>query len=96
MASAALWPSSVELLFLFAVPKRLRAFRNCFFTDRAVSVKCIFSAARRPQADSGKMPFISTTFPVKSESRKIRRFSGFLSIKIIVPLKMPRAKRRAF
>ena len=34
--------------------------------------------------------------PVKSESRKIRRFSGFLSIKIIVPLKMPRAKRRAF
>ena len=48
---------------------------------RAVSVKCIFSAARRPQADSGKMPFISTTFPVKSESQKIRRFSGFLSIK---------------
>ena len=41
----------------------------------------MFSAARRPQADSGKMPFISTTFPVKSESQKIRRFSGFLSIK---------------
>ena len=56
-------------------------FGTAFFTDRAVSVKCIFSAARRPQADSGKMPFISTTFPVKSESQKIRRFSGFLSIK---------------
>ncbi|RJV75915.1 hypothetical protein DWY76_10080 [Faecalibacterium sp. AF27-11BH] len=37
MASAALWPSSVELLFLFAVPKRLRAFRNCFFTKGLVT-----------------------------------------------------------
>ena len=39
--------------------------------------------------------FAAQSSPVKSESRKIRRFSGFLSI-IIVPLKMPRAKRRAF
>ena len=42
------------------------------------------------------LPFAVQSHPVKSESRKIRRFSGFLSIKIIVPLKMPRAKRRAF
>ncbi len=41
------------------------------------------------------MPFFAATPPVKSESRKIRRFSGFL-INIIFPLNMPRAKRRAF
>ncbi len=70
-------------------------FLELFFTDRAVPVKCIFSAARRPQADSGKMSFISTTFPEKVKARKSADFLAF-SIKIIVPLKMPRAKRRAF
>ena len=45
---------------------------------------------------SAALPFAVQFSPVKSESRKIRGFSGFLSIKIIVPLKMPRAKRRAF
>ena len=65
-------------------------------SDRAVPVKCILSAARRPQADSGKMPFISTTFPVKSESQKIRRFSGFLSIKNNFSSDIVRAKRRQF
>ena len=28
----ALWPCSEEWMFLFVVPKRLRAFRNYFFT----------------------------------------------------------------
>ena len=28
----ALWPCSAERVFLFVVPKRLRAFRNYFFT----------------------------------------------------------------
>ena len=32
MASAELWPSSAERIPLFVVPKRLRAFRNYFFT----------------------------------------------------------------
>ena len=36
MASALLWPSSAERIFLFVVPKRLRAFRNYFFTGRGL------------------------------------------------------------
>ena len=53
MASAALWPYSVERLFLFVVSKRLRAFRNYFFTGGVVegngSCRAAFreSAARR-------------------------------------------------
>ncbi len=34
MASASLQPLSAEELFLFVVPKRLRAFRNYFFTEK--------------------------------------------------------------
>ena len=74
--------------------KRLRSFRN-FFTNRAVPVKCIFSAARRPQADSGKMPFISTTFPVKVKARKSADFLAFF-YKNNFSSDIVRAKRRQF
>ena len=50
MRSALLWPSSAERIFLFVVPKRLRAFRNYFFTrrdlERTPSVKtCGFASS---------------------------------------------------
>ena len=32
----ALWPCSAERVFLFVVPKRLRAFRNYFFTEGVI------------------------------------------------------------
>ena len=35
----ALWPCSAERVFLFVVPKRLRAFRNYFFTGGGRSVE---------------------------------------------------------
>ena len=44
MASASLQPLSAEELFLFVVPKRLRAFRNYFFTGRDVTVNCIYNS----------------------------------------------------
>ena len=37
MPSALLWARSEEKYFLFAVPKRLRALRNCFFTGRTMT-----------------------------------------------------------
>lgn len=40
----ALWPCSAERVFLFVVPKRLRAFRNYFFTGRVVTVNCIYNS----------------------------------------------------
>ena len=45
MASAVLWPYSAERLFLFVVSKRLRAFRNYFFTGGVVEENGICSAA---------------------------------------------------
>jgi hypothetical protein len=38
----------------------------------------------------------AATPPVKKQLRKIRRFSGVANLKIIFPLNMPRAQRRAF
>ena len=58
--------------------------------------ECNELTERASLLSAAPLPFAVQLLPVKSESRKIRRFSGFLSIKIIVPLKMPRAKRRAF
>ena len=42
------------------------------------------------------LPFSSTTPPVKRQFWKIRRFSRIAKFKIILPLNMPRATRRAF
>ena len=38
----ALWPCSEEWIFLFVVPKRLRAFRNYFFTEGAIAGNGIY------------------------------------------------------
>ena len=38
----ALWPCSEEWIFLFVVPKRLRAFRNYFFTEGVIEENGIY------------------------------------------------------
>ena len=64
MPSVLLWAYSVERNFLFAVSKRLRAFRNCLFTGKATAAN-----SRR------KLPIAFATPVVKMGFRKVRRLS---------------------
>ena len=54
------------------------------------------SAARQPQADSSNMPFTVTTFSGENVNRKNPQIFSIYEIKILFPLFMPRATRRAF
>ena len=52
--------------------------------------------AEKAEQQALQMPFPVTTSPVKMEYRSVRRRSGIPKFKILFPLNMPRAKRRAF
>jgi len=66
MASAALWPSSAEELFLFCVCRGLRAAPSTFSQIRT---------------NQQKMQFLVTAPSVKKQFWKIRRFSRTANIK---------------
>ena len=81
MASALLWPKSAERLFLFVVSKRLRAFRNYFFTGGAVKENGICNAAfcesaalRGRTASLHPHPALRATFPrrVKASAAEVQ------------------------
>ena len=54
MASAALWPSSAERISLLVVPKRLRAFRNYFFTEEGRPLRLLPLVASTSPKGRGK------------------------------------------
>ena len=65
-----------EKYFLFAVPKRLRAFRNCFFTGRVITERALLCSklimppvsAAGSGADAAALPADSRDAPVRSAS----------------------------
>ena len=97
-------------IYNFAILENLRIFQNCLFTGGVVAANGICSAAFCESAAlriafspffMGKSAtvdrqFSSTTPPVKMGYRNARRRSDIPKFKIILPLMMPRAQRRAF
>ena len=86
MASAALWPSSAENILYFGVQKRLRAFRNYFFTGGGVAVNGICSAAFCESAALGRTNPLRLTafarFPLLSLRDIFPRRGGSLSSQV--------------
>ena len=62
----------------------------------ACAKQCFPRSAMLSQKAALHLPFPATTPPVKMQSRSVRRRSGFALLKIIFPLFMRRATRRAF
>ena len=80
MRSALLCASSAEKIFLFAAPKRLRAFRSCFFTGGVVegngSCRACFL---RKQPRGGNPLSLLTTFAASAPKGTPLRYAGNLS-----------------
>ncbi len=80
MRSALLCASSAEKIFLFAAPKRLRAFRSCFFTGGVVAGNGSCRACFLRKQPRGRHPFsLLTAFAASSPKGTPLRYAENLA-----------------